>query len=351
MFFSNKLLTWYKKNDAQYPWRSTNNPYHIWISEIMLQQTQANTVIKYYNNWVNKFPNISSVAKAPPDDILKSWEGLGYYARARNFHLACKKLYDKGLNEVPNNYNEFIQLPGVGEYTAAAVISIAYNKPYPVIDANVIRVISRIKEIPHAFPKSKKIINKHLLNIIPKKKPGDFNQAIMDFGRFVCTNFSPKCRECIVRLHCDAFINNRVNNFPIKLKKIKKPHYDIAVGIIWNEKKILITKRRENGLLGGLWEFPGGKIKPNELSEECIIREIKEELNIQVDVQKKIHKIKHAYSHFSITMHAYNCQFIKGNPKLLGCADFKWISPKDIQKFPFPKANHKIFNKIYDQIN
>jgi A/G-specific adenine glycosylase len=346
----NKLLKWYKKNDVQYPWRLTTNPYHIWVSEIMLQQTQAQTVIPYFNNWLIKFPNINSVAKAKSDDILKSWEGLGYYARARNFHLACKKLCEKGLNVVPKDFNEFIQLPGVGEYTASAVLSIAYNKPLPAIDSNVIRIVSRINEIPFTFPKSKKIINEYLVSILPKKNSGDFNQSMMDFGRFVCRNIAPKCNDCIINIHCNAFVNNNVDNFPIKLKKPKKPHYNIAVGVIWNENKILITKRPNNGLLGGLWEFPGGKIKTNESSQQCVIREIKEELNIKIRIQKKIHQIQHAYSHFSITMHAYNCQFIKGNLKLLGCTDFKWINPGDIEKFAFPKANHKIFNKIYDHI-
>tara|TARA_Y100001960_G_C14732623_1_gene858445 strand:+ start:40 stop:1086 length:1047 start_codon:yes stop_codon:yes gene_type:complete len=348
MTLSRKILRWYKQNHQQYPWRETSNPYHIWLSEIMLQQTQAKTVIPYYNKWLKIFPSITSVAKAPLDTILKAWEGLGYYARARNFHKACIMLHEKNINTVPNTLNDFIKLPGVGEYTAAAVLSIAYKQPLPAIDTNVIRVFSRIKEVRALFPKSKKIIFKYVQNDFLHKSPGDYNQAMMDFGRFICTNGQPKCNMCVINKFCNAFVNNSVNKFPLKIKKVKKPHHHVAVGVIWKNNKILITKRPNAGLLGGLWELPGGKILPNEQPQHCVAREIKEELNLEVSVQKKLHQIQHAYSHFSISLSAYKCKLIKGAPKLIGCVDYRWIKPEDVNKFAFPKANHKLFNKIYD---
>ena len=348
MSLSQKVLKWYKENNQNYPWRNTSNPYHIWLSEIMLQQTQAQTVIPYYNNWLQKFPSIASVANAPLDSILKAWEGLGYYARARNFHKACAILHQKNIHTVPNQLDEFIKLPGVGEYTAAAVLSIAYNQPYPAIDTNFIRIFSRIKEINLHFPQSKKIILEYVLNDFLYNSPGNFNQSMMDFGRFVCTNSRPKCHICVINKYCNAFVNNTVNKFPLKLKKTKKPHHNVAVGIVWKNNKILITKRPSSGLLGGLWEFPGGKVLPNEKPQDCVAREIKEELSLEINVQKKLHQIQHAYSHFSISLAAYKCKLIKGTPQLIGCADYRWINPKDINRFAFPRANHKLFNKIYD---
>jgi A/G-specific adenine glycosylase len=286
------------------------------------------------------------VAKATEDDVLKLWEGLGYYARARNFKSACDWIQNENNGEIPIASIEFRQLKGVGDYIHAAVRSIAYDDVIPVIDGNVKRVVARVLEIDTPPSKSLHIINQFLSDEISRRTPGDFNQAMMDLGSTICKPRNPKCNKCNISNFCKSYKNNTVDHYPLSEKKRTIPHHKIAVGLIWKENKILISKRPSNVMLGGLWEFPGGKIKENEIAEDCVKREIKEELNISVSLGKKIQTIKHAYTHFTIELTAYHCQYESGEPSTIGCADFKWIKTNEIGSLPFPKANHKIFNKI-----
>jgi A/G-specific adenine glycosylase len=340
------LLKWYDTEKISMPWRGDPDPYHIWLSEVMLQQTQIETVIPYYYRWLENLPSIETTANASEDFILKLWEGLGYYARARNFHDACKTLVSNGDYQVPNTLAEFKQLKGVGDYIGAAVQSIAFNHPIPVIDSNVKRLLSRVLELNGLPDQFKGKMQSYLLSQISDIRPGDFNQAMMDLARLICKPRNPNCPICPVNQYCGAYANNTVNDYPIKKIKKPKPHYDIAVGVIWKGNNLLISKRKSAGLLGGLWEFPGGKIQHNESSEDCVIREIKEELNITVAVVEYISTIQHAYTHFSITMTGYHCRYLDGEPKAIGCADWKWLNAKDLDTLPFPKANHKLFENI-----
>tara|TARA_Y100001970_G_scaffold287650_1_gene412847 strand:- start:325 stop:1386 length:1062 start_codon:yes stop_codon:yes gene_type:complete len=342
---TDKLLYWYDSYDRAMPWRGERDPYKIWVSEIMLQQTQVTTAHNYYLKWINRFPNIESVAEASIDDILKYWEGLGYYSRARNFHESCKVLNNQN-SQVPVGVEEFQKLKGVGPYIAAAVQSIAFNIPIGVVDGNVNRVVSRFyayKEIPS---KNKNQINDFMSFIINDKRPGDINQAIMDLGRYICKPGIPLCETCPLGKGCEAFKLGIQSDLPTKVKKVKKPHYNVAVGIIWNKKKLLITKRKEDGLLGGLWEFPGGKIDKNETSSAAIKREIKEELSINIKPESLIHQVDHYYSHFSVTINAIQCTYEGDKIKLNGPTDFKWINISQLDSYAFPKASIKLFNAI-----
>ena len=328
------------------PWRGATDVYKIWLSEVMLQQTQVETAKPYYQRWISKFPNTQSVADASEDEVLKLWEGLGYYARARNFKSACEWIKHNNNNQIPTNSHDFRQLKGVGDYIHAAVRSIAFNEVLPVIDGNVKRVVARILELDSAPSKALNVIKEFLINEISQKSPGDFNQAIMDLGSTICKPRNPRCSECNIRNFCKSYKNNTVDNYPISEKNRTIPHHKISVGLVWKENKILISKRHSNVMLGGLWEFPGGKIKEGESAKECVKREIKEELNVNVSVGKKINTIKHAYTHFTIELTAYHCQYESGEADTVDCADFKWIKTSQIDSLPFPKANHKIFNKI-----
>lgn len=348
--FASELLDWYHQVCYEFPWRNVNDPYAIWLSEVMLQQTRVSTVIPYYKRWISIFPDIQSVANSNLDIILKQWEGLGYYARARNFHRACQisvNLYD---GDIPHKPTEFSKLPGVGPYISAAVMSIAFNVPVPAIDVNTIRVVSRLNSIKLPYPKSKKNIYSLCLKLIDSNRPGEFNQAVMDLGREICTPNNPSCYVCPVKNHCSAHLNNVVAKYPVKVKKTRAPHYYVAVGIIWKNNRILISKRNESGMLGGLWEFPGGKIKIGETSPDCVIREVQEELDVLVSPIFHAKRVKHAYSHFSITMDAYHCQFKGGTPRPLGCSDFRWVFPHEIQKMAFPSASRKLFDSIKEAV-
>ena len=340
------LLAWYDDRSLTLPWRNSNDPYKIYLSEVMLQQTQVKTVLPYYKKWVNKYPTVQSVANATQEQILKQWEGLGYYSRARNFHKSCQIIALKFDGSIPTFPEEFSKLPGVGPYISAAVMSIAFHHPLPAVDTNAIRVAARQKMVKLSSPADSKIINRYLSDNIAINRPGDFNQAIMDLGREICKSDNPKCTICPVSKFCKALVNNFVDKYPVKIKPAKKPHYNIAAGIIWNKGQILISKRRENGLLGGLWEFPGGKIEKGENAQTCIIREVKEELGVLVQPTSFLKQIKHAYTHFSITMDAYHCDYLQGTPQSIGCDNWKWITPEEIRLLPFPKANHKLFDKI-----
>ena len=339
--FTNQLLHWYNGDKQSMPWRDDDNIYHIWLSEIMLQQTQINTVIPYYHKWLKKLPTIQDVANANENQILKLWEGLGYYSRALNFHHACKTIVKEHNGVIPKN--KFISLKGVGKYIDAAVRSIGYKDIIPTIDGNVNRVIARLLELKKPPHNEYKKIYDFLMTVIDINNPGDFNQALMDLGRNICKPKNPICYNCPINNYCISYEHNNQKKYPIKIKSKTKPHFNVAVGIIWKQNEILIQKRSNKGLLGGLWEFPGGKLNSNESSEDCVIREIYEETGAEIEIKEFITTIKHQYSHFSISMDSFHCIYKKGMKKT---KTRKWIHPWEISKFPFPKANHKFMNKI-----
>ena len=342
---TDKILSWYDNNKIDMPWRGESDPYKVWLSEIMLQQTQINTVIKYYNRWINRFPSIRDVAQSSQQEILKYWEGLGYYTRARNFHQSCIEL-KKTNYRVPDNINDFIKLKGVGPYIGNAVQSIAFNAPLAVVDSNVNRIVSRFKGYTVEPLKNKKAIQKYMNSILDTKRPGDFNQAMMDLGRYICKPTSPLCTSCPLAPQCIAFKKNLINDIPTKAMKKTRPHYKVVVGIIWQKDKLLITKRKENGLLGGLWEFPGGKVEKNENAFEAVKREILEELSISIETKEVLDTINHQYSHFTVTISAIQCKYIDGKISLNGPEEYMWIKPSSLNDLPFPRASTKLFHTV-----
>ena len=348
--FTKQLLKWYYNNKEDFPWRLTNDPYKIWLSEIMLQQTQVKTVIPFYNNWIKKFPTIYDVANASDDDLFKYWEGLGYYNRVNNFRTACQHIVDSFNREIPTSKNALMELKGIGDYTSSAIASIAFKKKHYVLDGNVKRIMSRVLCLVDYSSQSLKKIDSFLMKMLDMQNPGDFNQALMDLGREICKPKKPLCHICPISFKCKAYQSNQIDKYPIKSSiKIKLPHYKIGVGVIWRDNKILITKRQKNGLLGGLWEFPGGKVMENESIPDCIKREILEEVNIQVQVSDFITKVNHKYSHFGITLYAHHCFYKSGDINCTAADDWKWIKPNAFKKYPFPKANHYIFPHISKQ--
>ena len=338
------LQKWYRDTKRDLPFRGTKDPYKIWISEVMLQQTQIKTVIPYYNRWIETFPNIQMVANSQLDSLLKIWEGLGYYGRCVNFHNAAKIVLKNYDGKIPSDYNTFIKLPGVGKYTAGAVLSISFGVKIPAIDVNVFRVISRFYTLNKSVNTNKTIYNLVSSMLEYVSSPGNFNQALMDFGSLVCVQKNPKCNICPISTDCKAYLKNQVNQFPKISKTISKPHYDVVVGMIWYNDKFYIQKRSLNSMLAGLWEFPGGKVNQGESFEIALKRGIKNETGFMPIIGNEIDSIEHSYSHFSISLHCFQC-FIK-NKKLIYNRKFEWIAPKDIENFSFPKANHKLFNLI-----
>lgn len=337
------LLQWYRQQGRDLPWRKTQDPYKIWVSEIMLQQTQVKTVIPYYQRWIEQFPTVASLAQADQQTVLKAWQGLGYYARARNLHQAAQVVINQRGGIFPQTLEEAIALPGIGRTTAGGILSAAFNQPAAILDGNVKRVLARLIALskpPNRAQAKLWNLSEQLLDVHHAR---DFNQALMDLGATVCIPKNPQCEECPWASHCRAYAINLQYQIPMTESRSALPHKQIGVAVIWNDDgKILIDRRKQEGLLGGLWEFPGGKIEPNESVEDCIRREIKEELDIEVTVGDRLITIEHTYSHFRVTLNVHHCQHISGKPQPLECDEICWVTMDEIHAYPFPKANEKI---------
>ena len=349
--FQQNLLTWFQDQKRDLPWRRTQDPYQIWVSEVMLQQTQVDQVLPYFYRFIEAFPTVEALARASLSEVLKVWEGMGYYARARNLHRAAQRIVEDYGGKIPDTFKGLSQLPGIGPYTVRAILSIAYHQDYPVLDGNVIRVLCRVFHIDKD-PRSG-MVKRELLQLagelLPPGKAGIFNQALMELGALVCRPQGPTCLLCPLRSLCQAQASGDPTALPVKAPKKTLPHYHICVGIIWKDHQVLIALRPLEGLLGGLWEFPGGKLEEGESLEACVVREVREELGIEVKVDKPFRVVRHAYTHFRITLHSFHCTYLSGDPKPLGCIDWKWVSPDDLPRYAFPKANKKILEKLLDQ--
>ena len=348
--FSKALCAWFETNGRNLPWRETQDPYHIWLSEIMLQQTQVATVMSYYPRFLKRFPNIKTLAQAPEDRVLKLWEGLGYYARCRNMHRSAQIIVEKHKGKFPQTLDEVVALPGIGRSTAGAILTFSFGHKHPLLDGNVKRVLCRLYNVDEAPQKSavEKALwafSKTLLE--PTNDPWTHNQAIMELGATVCTPNKPKCEQCPVQSLCDAFSEKTQTERPVKVAKKKTPHHHIGVGVISRKDgRILIQRRPPQGLLGGLWEFPGGKQEDHETVEETVKREITEELEIEVEVGELIAIVKHAYSHFKITLHAYHCCYMSGDPTPRAATDCRWVPLEQLEEYAFPKANKRILDVL-----
>jgi len=342
--FSERLLAWYREHGRDLPWRRTRDPYHLLVSEIMLQQTQVDRVRQYYDRFLKAFPDVKALAEAPLDGVLKLWEGMGYYARARNLHETSGIILREYGGRVPDDLESLRALPGVGYNTAASVASFAYDKAWPVFDGNAVRVFCRLlnfRSDPRVSANRRQLLEA-ARTLAPAEGAGLFNQALMDLGALICRPRSPECEQCPVRSICAGRAAGEPASLPRLTPRPSRPHYDITAGIIWRGERFLIAQRPHGGLLGGLWEFPGGKQEPGETLEQCLRREIREELGIKIRVDGLFMSLKHGYSHFRFTLHAFSCTYLRGRPRTLGCAAFRWIQIPDLKKYALPRADQKV---------
>lgn len=338
--FQKKLKAWYSAHHRKLPWRQTKDPYKVLVSEIMLQQTTVRSVIPYYNRWMTHFPDMASLSNAPLQKVLKAWQGLGYYRRAKNLHQAAKILVASYGGEIPASYDELISLPGLGPYTTAAVLSIAYDEPYLTVDANVRRVVMRLLALSRKANSSiDKQIHRLFSPYIPQTQMGLFNQALMELGSLVCRSKNPQCLRCPVMDFCGAYVSGKQEVIPIPEKRNYKK-IQAVVGIIEENDKFLIQKRPSTGLLADLWEFPGGKIEKGETAEQALRREIKEELGTEIRGIKFLTKVQHSYTQFQVTLQAFGCS-LTADP-LSQEKKYRWVSLRGMKRFPFPSGSAKV---------
>ncbi|NCA82526.1 MAG: A/G-specific adenine glycosylase [Opitutae bacterium] len=346
-----RLLPWFANNARDLPWRAEPRPpYAVWISEIMLQQTRVDTVLPYFRRFLARFPDPAALAAAPLRDVLKLWEGLGYYARARQIHKTAHLLVRDHGGKLPADPAQLAALPGFGPYTSAAVASFAFGHPLAVLDGNVIRVFARLLALPDDVgrPATKKKLQLLADALLLRDRPGTVNEAWMELGALVCTPRNPRCPACPLRAVCRAATLKTPEAYPKKKKKMKVPHKIVGAAVILNAKnQILIAQRQaEGGMLAGLWEFPGGKIAEGETMPQCIARELKEEMGIAIEVGPHLVTVPHAYTHFTIELHAHFARIQTGRPRHIECADHAWVTRDQFDSYPFSKADLDIIRAL-----
>ncbi|WP_045520039.1 A/G-specific adenine glycosylase [Neobacillus niacini] len=347
--FQEDLISWFEAEQRELPWRKDQDPYKVWVSEIMLQQTRVDTVIPYFNRFIEWFPTIEDLANANEDKVLKAWEGLGYYSRVRNLHSAVKEVNEKYDGQVPNTPKEISNLKGVGPYTAGAILSIAYGIPEPAVDGNVMRVLSRILSIWEdiAKPSTRKVFENAVRQIISHDKPSSFNQALMELGALICTPTSPSCLLCPVREHCKAFHEGVESELPIKTKKNSQRSVELAAIIVKDENgKILIHKRPASGLLANLWEFPNVEIHHPFVMERAQIADLfTESFELNIKLEKNIGQIEHIFSHLVWNIRVYTGTI---SPGFSENNEWKFITLDEIEGYAFPVSFHKML-KLYKE--
>ena len=330
------------------PWRETRDPYGIWVSEVMLQQTRVETVRDRWVAFLAAFPTLEALAGADQQAVLKAFEGLGYYARVRKLHEAARLLVAKGAAGLPADAEALRALPGFGDYTTAAVGSIAFGLPLAAVDGNVIRVLTRL--LGEDGEVSRAPVRRRLQAaadaLLARRSAGDWNQAMMELGATVCTPRRPTCTSCPLRKDCKAFAEGDPTRYPNKRKRGPTPHHRIAAGIVWKGAEVLVARRPAEGLLGGLWEFPGGKVEAGESDEAAIAREVREETGVDVEVREHFLSVDHAYTHFKITLVLHHCRWRAGTPEALGCEAPAFQPFEALEALPFPRANQRALEAL-----
>ncbi len=343
-----KLLQWFKKRGRDLPWRKTTDPYPIWVSEVMLQQTQVATVIPYYSKFLKSFPTVRHLSKADLSKVLKAWEGLGYYSRARNLHRAAGIVMNHFNGKMPDQLKDLLHLPGIGRSTAGAILSFAFYKDASILDGNAKRVLSRLFAVSGTLGerKTEQLLWQISESLIPKGFSNPFNQALMDLGSLLCTPKEPQCSECPLCDLCKGRASGTPERYPSKRIKRMIPHVESVSGVIKKDGRVLLNQRPPSGLLGGLWEFPNWKIEEKQRSRlrEGLRKYIKQEAKMNVEVKEFLGILHHTYSHFKLTRNVFVCRHLNGNGK------GKWVPIKNLRLLPMSRIDRRIAQKIDERI-
>ena len=345
-----RLLPWFGRHQRDLPWRRNRTPYRVWLSEAMLHQTRVDQALPYYRRFLRRFPSIRSLATAPLADVLKMWEGLGYYSRARNLQKAAQCIVQDHRGRFPKDYDAILALPGIGPYTAAAIASLAFNQDYAVLDGNVIRVLARLLGYERVVDSTtaKKELQAWADTLLPPGRAGAYNEAMMELGATCCVPRRPSCGRCPLRTVCVAYQQGRPEDYPVRALRKAVPHKEVGAAVVVNQRgQVLIAQRRETAMLGGLWEFPGGTQEDGETMPDCIARELKEELDIAVEVGEPLIIVRHAYSHFTIRLHVHWARIKSGVPRPVECAAVQWCAVQDLGDYAFSRADLHVVERLH----
>jgi A/G-specific adenine glycosylase len=344
--FAQALLKWYAAHQRRLPWRGVHDPYRVWVSEIMLQQTQVETVIPYYARWMARFPTVQALAAAAEQDVLALWEGLGYYARARNLWRAAQIVVTDYRGQLPSDPDTLRALPGIGRYTAGAIASIAFGRGAAVLDGNVKRVLARVFDltVDVKSPEGEKELWALAERLLPAKHVGDYNQALMDLGATICAPRNPACLMCPVQAQCEARQLGAQHARPVTAPRAPVPHQVIVTGIMVKRDRVLITQRPE-GLLGGLWAFPGFVCEDEEADYAAHLRHTAQaQWGVGLRVGEECLRLKHTFTHLRVTIPVYLCAWRSGRLPTSPAA--KWVAPIEIDQFPMGKTDRQIAQAI-----
>jgi A/G-specific adenine glycosylase len=347
-WISAALLRWFRTAARKMAWRETRDPYRIWVSEIMLQQTRVETVAPYYDRFLLEYPDVRSLALAPLDAVLKAWEGLGYYSRARNLHRAAGILVARHGAEVPRTVEALAALPGIGRSTAGAIAAIAFGADVPILDANARRVVARLFAV-EGDPRSgrvERILWERSASLVRAGRGRDTALAVMDLGAVVCLPTAPRCLKCPLRSRCSSCLRGVQDSIPPKRAKKVLPHHDIVAAVFRRADGALYLMRRpSDGLLGGLWAFPSGRRVPGETLEDALRRSLREKLRVRAVIQREVGAVRHAYSHYRITLHGFLCETGGGAlPEVDGTV---WLPGHGEGTFALPRADRKLLEFIH----
>jgi A/G-specific adenine glycosylase len=348
--FQQDLIGWFEKEQRDLPWRKDNDPYKVWVSEIMLQQTKVDTVIPYFNKFIEQFPTLEALAEADEEEVLKAWEGLGYYSRIRNLHAAVKEVKEQYGGKIPDNREQFSKLKGVGPYTTGAVLSIAYGIPEPAVDGNVMRVLSRIFLVWEDIAKTgtRKLFEAIVRQIISRENPSYFNQALMELGALICTPRNPACLLCPVQAHCRALQEGVQAELPVKTKKTSIKQVAIVAAVLKDEYgKVLIHKRDSDGLLANLWEFPNCEVvHSRENPERQLEKFLKEEYGAIVQLEKPFAILEHVFSHLVWNITVYEGKLVSGFTET---EQLKLVDEQEIGLYAFPVSHQRIWREYKEK--
>ncbi len=343
--FHRDLLAWYDRQKRDLPWRINRDPYRVWVSEIMLQQTRVETVKPYYEHFMQKFPTVEALADAPEEEVLKAWEGLGYYSRARNLQAAAREVKAVYGGKVPDTREDISRLKGIGPYTAGAILSIAYDRPEPAVDGNVMRVFSRLLLMEDDIAKpATRVKMEHLVRqTIPADRPGDFNQALMELGALICVPRNPHCLTCPVFDYCLARKEGVQELLPVKGKAKPPRPIDLLVAVVRQGDTYLINKRPDEGLLAGLWEFPmvetDGRADETHVLEDYLFARF----GIEAVAGGKLIHVQHTFSHLHWNLDVYLCEVVGGQ---LRPGPARFVTRAELAGYAFPVAHNKIIDAL-----